>query len=370
MNVLVVIDPGHYTGYNPWTMKGHYEGDEMFRLAQLLQEELMARGVAAKLTKQSATENPGLYSRGQIAVKEKRNYDKVVFLSLHDNAPGASAKNPETIRGTMIFASIYRLEGTMDFLTGLQDTVASVIGCGKREIYSRPYTEINPAQDWWGVIRGAMDGAASQEAADQRGVDYAAIIEHDFHTNMDYCMWMAEDANKRKVAAAEAQYIADYFSVRQGSYQIVNGTLNIIYGGLDGVNLHRTPDLSSISVCGRLQYGELRRAVGLVSLPDGTVLYRLEDGEYVTANENYVRYTRNDFESYTARVSGAGTLNVRDFPSSREGGGSVIDVLGEGNLVDVIGETYHKGDHWLMIRIVRPAGNVIGFAAARYMKKA
>ncbi|MBQ8640446.1 MAG: N-acetylmuramoyl-L-alanine amidase [Lachnospiraceae bacterium] len=369
-DILVVIDPGHYAGYNPWAISGYYEGTEMFILALMLQMELQKRGIPSILTKSTAEENPGLYARGQMAVRQKTRYKTVVFLSLHDNAPGASAQNPSAIRGTMIFTSMYRLEQTRGFLTGLQKVIAKTIGCGTREMYSKAYTEVNPRQDWWGVIRGAMDGAESQDEADLHGVDYAAIIEHDFHTNPDYCRWMAQEENKRKVAVAEAQYIADYFAEKAdqtSSYTVCNGTLRITYGGSDGVNLHQTPDLKPESVIGALHYNELRRAVGIRNLPDGTALYRLEDGEYITASGSYVQYTSNEFASYVAK-SITGGLNVRNFPSSLSGGGEVIAILGKDNQVDVIGECYNLGQKWLMIRMEYQGKTVTGFVAARYLE--
>lgn len=369
MELYAVIDPGHYSGYNPWILPGHNEGDEMFTLAVMLKEELEQLGIGAKLTKQSAGENPGLYERGQMAVRERKNHETVVFLSLHDNAPGASAADPSSVRGTMIFTSMYRVNTTRDFLEGLQNAVAEAIGCGKREIYAKPYQEVNPAQDWWGVIRGAMDGAENQEEADLRGAAYAAIVEHDFHTNPEYCQWMADDRNKRRVARAEARYLADYFGMGEGqsSYQICNGTLRVVYGGKDGVNLHTAPDFLPDSVIGVLYYNDLRRAVGIISKANGDVLYRLEDGPYITAHGTYVDYSTNEYRSYTAAVQlSEGTLNVRDFPSDSADGGKILTVLGNENLVDVIGEAYHYGEKWLMIRVKRASGDITGFAAAQY----
>jgi len=366
MKVLVVIDPGHYSGYNPWALSGYYEGNEMFRLSEIQKEELERRGIDVLLTKNSADENPGLFERGQIAVKMKGKYDIIIFVSNHDNAPGVNAQNPSAIRGTVIFTSMYRLNKTRDFLEGLQAVTADAIGCPRREISVRAYNEVNPRQDYWGVIRGAMDGAESQEEADLHGVDYALILEHDFHTNPEYCRWMADDANKRKVAAAQAQYIAEYFAT--ASYQICNGTLRIVYGGTDGVNLHSFPDLKPDSVIGALYYNNIRRAVGIVSLSDGTTMYRLEDGEYITASGSYVQYTSHGFYNYVGKVI-ADTLNVRDFPSSLEGGGKIVHVLGRDNLVEVVGEAYNNGQEWLMVRIKNEADNVTGFVAAAYMER-
>ena len=355
MKILVVIDPGHYTGYNPWALEGHYEGNEMFRLSEIQKEELERRGIDVLLTKNSADENPGLFERGQIAARMKGKYDIVIFVSNHDNAPGRNTQNPSTIRGTVIFTSMYRINKTRDFLEGLQAVTAAAIGCPKREISVRAYTEVNPRQDYWGVIRGAMDGAESQEEADLNGVDYALILEHDFHTNPEYCRWMADDANKRKVAAAQAQYIAEYFAT--ASYQICNGTLRIVYGGIDGVNLHSSPDLRADSVIGTLYYNNVRRAVGIISLSDGTTMYRLEDGEYITASGSYVQYTSNGFNNYVAKVT-ADMLNVRDFPSSLASGGNVVYVLVRNNLVEVTGEAYNNGQRWLMVWIRNAEVNV------------
>ena len=82
--ITVVIDPGHYTGYNKGVTAGYYEGNAVFKLAQYLKEELQSDTdqIKVAMTKNTMAENPGVFARGQFAV----NNGATVFLSMHSNA--------------------------------------------------------------------------------------------------------------------------------------------------------------------------------------------------------------------------------------------------------------------------------------------
>ena len=59
MSKTVVIDAGHYTGYNPYpAAKGYSEGNQMWKLTGYLKSSLERCGVKVILTKSSCGENP------------------------------------------------------------------------------------------------------------------------------------------------------------------------------------------------------------------------------------------------------------------------------------------------------------------------
>ena len=72
--LLVVIDPGH-TGntYNAGAVKGYYESKAVYDLSLYEKTALEKRGIDVILTRER-NQDPGLYERGQMAVKNGRGY--------------------------------------------------------------------------------------------------------------------------------------------------------------------------------------------------------------------------------------------------------------------------------------------------------
>ena len=84
--LLVVIDPGH-TGntYNAGAVKGYYESKAVYDLSLYEKAALGKRGIDAILTRER-NQDPGLYERGQMAVKKGHGYVNVLFESNHTDA--------------------------------------------------------------------------------------------------------------------------------------------------------------------------------------------------------------------------------------------------------------------------------------------
>ena len=79
----ICLDAGHGTGQNQSPARcGYFEGDRMFTLQRLLQQELEAYGVTVVCTRAARQDDPPLYTRA-LAAK-----DCDLFLSLHSNAAG------------------------------------------------------------------------------------------------------------------------------------------------------------------------------------------------------------------------------------------------------------------------------------------
>lgn len=153
------------------------------------------------------------------------------------------------------------------------------------------------------------------------------------------------------------------------AFWLCDGTLEITYAGADGVNLRSGLSMAANNVVGILYKGEKRRVVQGIKMSDGQDWYRLESGEYITANKNYVKYTENNQKKKVGKVTGVAAndvLNVRDFPNSYSG--NVTRTLKDGNLVRIIGECYNNGMQWYLVDQGDASNKFKGFVAARYIK--
>lgn len=212
----IVIDPGHYANYNKGVHPGYYEGNTVYKLAQYLKEELEydTDQVTVIMTKDSLADNPELYDRGQVAVKN----NATVFISLHTNAVGDTTKY-EQAYGVSVYRSLF-LPESEDLGRRLADAVVSVMAPVTGVTYSRGVLtrkSDTATRDYYGVIRGAVSSATSNAQAAAGPVRHAFIIEHGFHTNSKECAFLADDANLRKIAKAEAEVIKEHFGIIAGS---------------------------------------------------------------------------------------------------------------------------------------------------------
>ena len=158
--LLVVIDPGH-TGntYNAGAVKGYYESKAVYDLSLYEKAALEKRGIDAILTRER-NQDPGLYERGQMVVKNGRGYANVVFESNHSNAFNGKAYGVYIIRSAHLPAS----EKLADRMI---DAIVKVMKPSTGVTYNRGVTtkiQSNGA-DWYGVIRGAVSGATTQGQA-------------------------------------------------------------------------------------------------------------------------------------------------------------------------------------------------------------
>ena len=178
----VCLDAGHYGNYNAGAVKGYYESVRMWKLTELLAQELTARGITVIKTRSNQATDLALTSRGRKA----KGCD--LFLSMHSNAAGA-----ESVDYPVAYVP---LNGTGTAIgQKLADIVADVMGTVQK---GRTATRKGSGgADYYGVIRGAV-------AVGVPGV----ILEHSFHTNHKAAAWLMSDANLVKLAKAEADCIA------------------------------------------------------------------------------------------------------------------------------------------------------------------
>ena len=206
--LLVVIDPGH-TGntYNAGAVKGYYESKAVYDLSLYEKAALEKRGIDVILTRER-NQDPGLYERGQMAVKKGRGYANVVFESNHSNAFNGKACGVTIIRSA-------HLPSSEKLANRMIDAIVKVMKPSTGVTYNRGVTtkiQSNGA-DWYGVIRGAVSGATTQGQAKNGPVRYDYIVEHGFHDNQKECQFLSKQENLKAIAEAKAAVIADYFGI-------------------------------------------------------------------------------------------------------------------------------------------------------------
>lgn len=207
MAIKIMVDPGHYAGYNKSNVVPAYcEGDRMWILSQYFIEELKAYGFEVGCTKSSINNYPKnngsdyAYGRGYMA----KGYD--IFISLHSNACGTESVDRAVVIFPMSAAG-------RDLAAKLGASVKNIMGISSYQMLQRDYNtgayyydqKARAGKDYYGVIRGAVAAGA------KTGI----IIEHGFHTNKKCATWLMNDANLRKLAAEEAKVLADYYGLKK-----------------------------------------------------------------------------------------------------------------------------------------------------------
>ena len=192
MAIKIMIDAGHYSGYNPSPVYPSYkEGNMTFKLQGYLKAELEKYGFVVGVTRTVSSKDLSLYNRGYMA----KGYD--LFISLHSNACGtASVDRVVIIKG-------YDQPSTLANKFGRCISDAMGISSAHQVMIRKG----SSGGEYYGVLRGA-------KAA---GVANRFILEHSFHTNKAAAQWLYSDANLKKLAVAEAKMIAEHYgySIKQ-----------------------------------------------------------------------------------------------------------------------------------------------------------
>ena len=217
--LLVVIDPGHTDNtYNAGAVKGYYESKAVYDLSLYEKAALEKRGIDVILTR-DRNQNPGLYERGQMAVKKGRGYANVVFESNHSNAFNGKAYGVTIIRSA-------HLPSSEKLADRMIDAIVKVMKPSTGITYNRGVTTKTQSNgaDWYGVIRGAVSGATTQGQAKNGPVRYDYIVEHGFHDNQKECQFLSKQENLKAIAEAKAAVIADYFGISDKGQSVNQGS--------------------------------------------------------------------------------------------------------------------------------------------------
>ncbi|MGI6204092.1 MAG: N-acetylmuramoyl-L-alanine amidase [Anaerovoracaceae bacterium] len=193
IQLKVLIDPGHYRGYNRGCISGYYEGTQMWKLGRRLQYDLnQYAGIQADCTKKTImTYEMGVYRRGTMA----KGYD--VIISMHSNY--CSSSSTDYILSIVSSGSLLRPEAY-----GIGKKLAKCVNSTMKnyngwQIWTKRQSD---GRDWFGVIRGAADNGTP-----------GIILEHSFHSNKRATRFLLSNSNLNKLAANEAKAIVSYYGV-------------------------------------------------------------------------------------------------------------------------------------------------------------
>lgn len=202
---VICIDAGHYGKYNRCpAIPEYYESDMAWKLHLMLKAYLEELGATVILTRPNQSVDKALKERGMTA----RDCD--LFLSIHSNAVGNGMN--ESIDYVAVYHLTEDASATCDDVSEevakvLAPVIANVMGTNQGyKILTRKSSNDRNGDgvlndNYYGVLNGA------------RLVDVPGLIlEHSFHTNSKSVRWLLQDANLDRLAKAEAEAIAKYFS--------------------------------------------------------------------------------------------------------------------------------------------------------------
>lgn len=201
MAIKIMIDPGHYCGYNKAT-NGYAEGTRMWDYSRLLIPKLQAYGFTVACTRSNTYDYPGRPGDDNITFRGRMASGYDLMLSLHTNAcDSTSVKRPVVI---------YPVSGKCkDLANNLSKNLHIMLGNTDSPNY-QIFSKYNSAgnADYYGVIRGAASVGVP-----------CLIIEHMFHTNPSCAAWMMSDSNLNKMAQVVADTVAAYYGVKTNAQQ-------------------------------------------------------------------------------------------------------------------------------------------------------
>lgn len=198
MSIKVCIDAGHYGKYNRSpAYPSYYESDMSWKLHLKLKSALEKYGIQVITTRPNQA--------GDLALRRRGNKSSGcnLFVSLHSNAIGSKPQS-----STDRVEVIYPVSGKASNLANsLADRISKVMGTNKPY---KTYSRRGKSGDYYGVIKGATEVGTP-----------GLIIEHSFHDyiNGSDCpsKWLSVDSNLDKLAAAEAEVIANYYGLKATS---------------------------------------------------------------------------------------------------------------------------------------------------------
>ena len=202
---VICIDAGHYGKYNRCpAIPEYYESDMAWKLHILLKNYLEALGATVIVTRPNQSVDKALKARGMTA----EGCD--LFISLHSNAVGNGMN--ESVDYVAVYHLVDDIGAICDDVSKevaevLAPVIAEVMGTKQGyKVLTRKSTKDHNKDgmfndNYYGVLNGA------------RLVDVPGLIlEHGFHTNSKTVKWLLQNSNLDRLARAEAEAIAQYFT--------------------------------------------------------------------------------------------------------------------------------------------------------------
>lgn len=218
--IRICDDAGHYGKYNRCpAIPAYYESDMAWKLHLMLKQYLEELGAEVILTRPNQSVDKALKERGMTAK------DCHLFISIHSNAVGGGMNE------SIDYVAVYHLTDdagavcddiSKEIAEKLAPVIADVMGVkqGYKILTRKSGNDLNKDgvlnDNYYGVLNGAR-------AVDVPGL----ILEHSFHTNSKSVYWLLNWENLDKLARAEAQAIAEYFSGRD--IQFEESTVDVPY---------------------------------------------------------------------------------------------------------------------------------------------
>lgn len=198
-------DAGHFGEYNRSPgVPEYFESNMTWKLHLLRKKYLEELGAEVIITRSNKDADLALQARGRAS----KGCD--LFISDHSNAVGGGMNE------SIDYVAVYHLtedayavcdEISAEIAGRLAPVIANVMGTkqGYKVLTRLASSDRNGDgilnDNYYGVLHGAR-------IVDVPGV----ILEHSFHTNTAMTRWMLDDRNLDKLAKAEAEAIAAYFS--------------------------------------------------------------------------------------------------------------------------------------------------------------
>ena len=205
--IKICLDAGHYGKYNQSpAISSYYESEMNWKLHNYLKAELQAYGFEVIQTRDKQSDDRGLESRG------KASKGCNLFLSIHSNAVGSRVD--EDVDHPVVFVPLDKSGDKLGIMLGA--CIAQTMGTQQKADVRYRQGENG---DYYGVIRGATSVGVT-----------GLILEHSFHTNTRSTLWLLDDANLKKMAKAEAEVIAKYYSVEKSEptvYRVQVGAYSV-----------------------------------------------------------------------------------------------------------------------------------------------
>lgn len=240
-NILLCLDPGHYSGVNQCGEEDgiiYSEGDFTMELASCLQEILKEEyGVTCMLTRESGSIHLNGYQdaaldQGHISLRGSSAIGSNLFLSLHTNANLDGANGYDTIHQPLSINKPIILVNTVARDTAFALDIANGIGRNLASTSFRlgiatvgEFQEVEKKQEilpWTDAINDRLNVPGSVYCRDGDNGDYygvlrgaanvgvpGIIVEHGFHTVQQIRKMAAEGDLKEQWARADAYGIAE-----------------------------------------------------------------------------------------------------------------------------------------------------------------
>lgn len=193
----IMLDPGHYAGYNHGAYNPYDEGTKMWELFIYLRQALRDYGFNVDCTRPNSATDVETDDRGLSAA----GHD--MFISLHSNGSSDPSSNY-----VIVYYDVNNKNNASVLAQTLSNTVKNTmnsvgdLNITKAKTGAKAYNADQPNLNYYAVLRYAAT----------TDCPLYFIIEHSFHSNYDSCYSLYQSDTLRAIAAAEAAVINDFYT--------------------------------------------------------------------------------------------------------------------------------------------------------------